>query len=274
VSFLGDVARWFREPGRWSGDEGIPHLAWQHLQITLAAMLVAAVLAVTIGVVLGHYRRGGAVAVNVANVGRALPTLAILILAVLVIGNRPRAFPLSLVGSVPVWISLVLLAIPPMLINSYVAIAEIDPEIREAASGMGLDGRQLLLHVELPLATPLIMAGVRTSAVAVVATATLAAYVGFGGLGRPVVDGFATFDRVETFAGALLVAVFALLVELVLALVQRLLTPRGLRRGVHSVGRRASPAGRAGDDGAGSTTAVGTTSEPGSAATAARGRQV
>lgn len=229
MSFWGDVWSFFTDGENWTGDEGIPNLALEHLQITVAAMVVAAAFAITLGVVLGHFRRGGIVIVNLANVGRAVPTFAILILAVLVLGAKPPSFPLSLTGSVPVWIALVLLAIPPMLTNSFVAVAEIDPEVREAARGMGLNGRQQLSRVELPMGVPLIMAGVRTSAVAVVATATLAAYVGFGGLGRYIIDGFATYNNPKVFAGALLVAVFALLVELFLSFVQRLLTPRGMR---------------------------------------------
>ncbi len=229
MTFWGDVWSFFTSSENWSGDEGIPTLALEHLQIVVASMVVASVIAITLGVVLGHFRKGGVVLVNLANVGRAVPTFAILILAVLVIGNKDRGFPLSLTGSIPVWIALVLLAIPPMLTNSYVAVAETDPEVREAARGMGLNGRQQLARGVLPMGVPLIMAGVRTSAVAVVATATLAAYVGFGGLGRYVIDGFATFNNPKVFAGALLVAVFALIVEVLLALVQRVITPRGMR---------------------------------------------
>lgn len=232
MGLAADVYDFLTDPDNWSGDEGIPSLFLEHLQISLWAMVVAAAIALPIGVLVGHYRRGGALAVNVANMGRAIPTFGLLLLFVIWIGNRPQPFPLSLPGNLPVFLVLVALAIPPMLTNSYVAIAEIDPEVKEAARGMGLNGRQMLARVELPLGVPLIMAGVRISAVAVVATATIAAFVGFGGFGRYIIDGFKQSNgEPKLWAGALLVAFFALAVEGVLALVQRWLTPAGLRAG-------------------------------------------
>lgn len=228
-SFLGQVWDWFTDGDHWSGDEGIPHLLAQHLQVCAAALLVAALVALPIGLVLGHLRRGGAVAVNVANIGRAVPSFALLIIAVQLWGIGDPGFPLGWVGSLPTWICLVALALPPILANAYVGMSQVDDDVREAAVGMGMPGREVLRRVELPMAMPVVMAGVRTAAVAVVATATLAAITGFGGLGRYVWDGIRTGDDVQLFAGALLVALLAIAVELVLAGVQRLLVPRGMR---------------------------------------------
>ncbi len=235
MSFLQDVLRWFSNGDHWRGNEGIPHLVVQHLEISAVSLVVAALVALPIGLVLGHLRRGGF----------AVPSLAILLLAVLAfgVGNPPAVLRGIGIGSIPTFIALVLLAIPPMLTNTYVGMANVDAELRETARGMGMNGGQVLRRVELPVAMPLIMAGVRTSAVAVVATATLAAYVGWGGLGRYIIDGMAVSDNVRVFAGALLVAVLAIVVELALAGVQRLVVSRGLRAGVGPVERvREQPA--------------------------------
>jgi osmoprotectant transport system permease protein len=227
-SFLSDVGSFLSDGANWSGPEGIPTLVLQHLQLTFVSVLLAAAVALPIGVTLGHLRKGGALAINVANVGRALPALALLILGVEWFGIAEPSGLLAPIRSVPAFIAMFALAVPPMLANSYVAVAQVDDEIREAARGMGMNGNQVLWRVELPMALPLIMAGVRTAAVAVVATATLAAYVDAGGLGRYIVDGFAVQDNVKVFAGGLLVALVAIFVELTLALVQRRLVSKGL----------------------------------------------
>lgn len=231
MSFFADVWDWFGDGANWTGEEGISNLTLEHVQVSAAAMFVAVLLALPVGLVLGHLRRGGIVAINVSNVGRAIPSLGLLIVAALIWGvfDTPTGF--GWVGSFPVFIALTALAIPPMITNTYVGMANIDADVREAASGMGMNGRQVLSRVELPIALPLIMAGVRTAAVGVVATATLAALVSFGGLGRLIWDGFRAQDYPKMFAGALLVAVLAILVELALALLQRAIVSRGLRRG-------------------------------------------
>jgi osmoprotectant transport system permease protein len=229
VNFLGNVFDFLTNNDQWHGNESIPRLAGQHLQLTIVSVLVAALLALPIGVVLGHVRTGGAIAVNIANIGRALPAFALLILAVQWVGIGDPTGVLTPVQSVPAFIAMVALAAPPMLANAYVGMASVDDEIRESARGMGMNGRQMIWRVELPNAVPLIMAGVRTAAVAVVATATLAAYVDSGGFGRYIVDGFAVNDNVKVFAGGFLVALLAILVELVLALVQRAITSPGIR---------------------------------------------
>lgn len=231
MGFLGDVWGFLTDPQNWQGDEGIPTLFLQHLQLTVVSVTVAAAIALPIGVVLGHLRKGGAVAINVANVGRALPALALLILGVQIFGIGDPTGILTPVLSIPAFIAMVALAIPPMVANAYVGVSGVDDDVREAARGMGMHGRQVLWRVELPMSLPLVMAGVRTAAVAVVATATLAAYVDAGGFGRYIVDGFAVQDNVKVFVGGFLVALLAVAVELLLSLVQRLLVSRGLQAG-------------------------------------------
>jgi osmoprotectant transport system permease protein len=228
VNFLSDVASFLTDGANWSGDEGIPTLFLQHLQLTVVSVAFAALIAVPIGVVVGHVRRGGALAVNLANVGRALPALALLILAVQVVGvGKPEGL-LRVVQSVPAFVAMVALAVPPMVANSYVGVSGIDDDVRQAARGMGMSGRQVLVRVELPLAMPLIWAGVRTATIAVVGTATLAAIVDSGGLGRYIVDGLATFNQVKVFAGGLLVALLAIGLEVLLAGIQRRFVSPGL----------------------------------------------
>ena len=178
---------------------------------------------------LGHVRTGGAIAINIANVGRALPALALLILAVQWFGISEPTGILTPVHSIPAFVAMLALAIPPMLANTYVGVAGVDEDMREAGRGMGMRRRQMVFQVEIPMAMPLIMAGVRTATVAVVATATLAAYVDAGGLGRYIIDGFAVQDTVRVFVGGILVALLALGLDFVLAALERRLVSRGLR---------------------------------------------
>jgi osmoprotectant transport system permease protein len=237
MDFLGDVVDWFRDGSHWSGEDGVIHRLAEHVQISLVSLLIAAAIALPIGIVLGHLRRGGLVAINVSNVGRALPTLAVLILFVQIFGIDEPPGVLAFTASLPTLIALVALAIPPMLTNAYVGMTDVDSDVRESATGMGMSGPQQLVRVELPIALPLIMAGVRTAAVAVVATATLAAYIGWGGLGRFIIDGLSTQDNVQVFAGAVLVALLSVVVEFILAGVQRVVVSRGLRVGRERVER-------------------------------------
>ena len=211
MNFLGRVVDWFTTAAHWQGDTGVPHRLLEHMQISLAAVLTAALIALPIGVGLGHLRRGGVLATNVANVGRALPSLALLIVFQGIFG----------IGTKTAYAAMVALALPPMLTNSYVGMRDVDRDVREAAKGMGMSGRQTLWRVELPMAAPLILAGVRTAAVNVIATATLAAIVAGGGLGRFIVDGLAQQDSPQVFAGALLVAVLSIVTDAVLGWIQR-----------------------------------------------------
>jgi osmoprotectant transport system permease protein len=226
---ISDVFDFLTNGDQWHGKEGIPTLTMQHLQLTVVSVLIAALIALPIGVVLGHVRTGGVIAVNIANIGRALPALALLILAVQWAGIGDPTGILTPVQSIPAFIAMVALAAPPMLANAYVGMASVDDEIRESARGMGMNGRQMIWRIELPNAMPLVMAGVRTATVAVVATATLAALVDAGGLGRYIVDGKAVQDNAKVFAGGLLVALLALALDGLLALVQRAITSPGIR---------------------------------------------
>lgn len=229
MSFFGDVFDFLTSSDQWHGNESIPRLLGQHVQLTVVSVLVAALVALPIGIVLGHVRTGGAIAVNIANIGRALPAFALLILSVQWVGIGDPTGILTPVQSVPAFIAMFALAVPPMLANAYVGMASVDDEIRESARGMGMNGRQMIWRVELPNAVPLVMAGVRTATVAVVATATLAALVDSGGFGRYIIDGIAVNDNAKVFAGGLLVALLAIAFELLLALVQRVVTSPGLR---------------------------------------------
>ena len=219
MPFLGNVVRWFANPAHWAGTDGIPNRLAEHVQLSVESVLIGAVIALPAGIALGHYGRFGNLAMNISNVGRAVPSFAVLVIAFQIFG----------LGDVPIVLALTALAIPPMVTNSYVALQEVDRDIREAARGMGYRELALALRVELPLAVPLIMAGVRTSAVQVVATATLAAIIAGGGFGRYVIDGLAQQDYTKLFAGALLVALLALATEFSLSVLERVLVPRGIR---------------------------------------------
>lgn len=224
MSFPIAVAAWLADPAHWQGSDGIPTRVLEHLWMSGAALAGAVLLALPLGILLGHTGRGGLLAINVANIGRALPSLAFLALAL------PVAFSLGLgLGFWPTMFALVPLGIPPILTNAYVAIQEVDRDLVAVARGLGMREWQVLRTTELPLATPLIIAGVRNAAVAIVATATLGALVASGGLGRYIVDGLARQDQERLFVGALLVALVALLTEAAFALVERRLAPRGLR---------------------------------------------
>lgn len=219
---------YLRDQARWRGNDGITVRLLEHVQISFVAVIAAVLLAVPISLWLGHKRRFGLLVINVSNVGRAVPSFAIL-----VVGNQLMGLDEKpVIGLVSVFVALLALAIPPIVTNTYVGISEVPDDVRDAARGMGLSEGQILRRVEIPLAIPLIMAGIRTTAVQVVATATIAAQLGAGGLGRYIIDGFATRSTggfVKVIVGALLVALLALATELVLGLAQRALTPKGLR---------------------------------------------
>ena len=218
MNVVNEVIAWLTDPAQWSGPDGIPVRTLQHIWYSLLAAGIAAAIALPIGVYIGHTGRGATFAVNLTNLGRAIPSLGIIILMFTVFGF----------GVAPVLITLFALAIPPIVTNSYIGVRSVDPDVRQAAEGMGMRGRQVLWQVELPMAMPLIMAGIRTSAVQVVATATLAAFVGLGGLGRYLIDGLAQRDLAEVVGGAILVAVLSLLTELALGRVQTMVVSKGL----------------------------------------------
>jgi osmoprotectant transport system permease protein len=218
MDIVTDVISWLTDPSQWSGTDGIPVRTLQHLYYSLLATVIAAAIALPIGITIGHTGRGGLVAVNLTNLGRAIPSLGIIILMFTLVGF----------GVIPILVALIALAIPPIVTNSYIGVSSVDRDVREAAEGMGMRGRQVLWQVELPVAMPLIMAGIRTSTVQVVATATLAAFVGLGGLGRYLIDGLSQRDLPQVVGGAILVAVLSLATELVLGRVQTLVVSKGL----------------------------------------------
>jgi len=220
VHFLSQLAGWFTNGDHWQGSGGVPHRVIEHLSMSGAAMLAALVLALPVSLVLGHTGRGGFLAINISNIGRAVPSFAILVLGEQVLG----------IGAKPAFVALVALAVPPIVTNTYTAIRQVDPDLRDAARGMGMTGGQILRRVEWPVAVPLIFAGIRTAGVQVVATATLAAVIAWGGLGRYIIDGIAQRDHIQVFAGALLVVVLSALTEVGLGTLQRAVTPAGLRK--------------------------------------------
>lgn len=219
-----DVVRqafvWLNDPLNWRGPGGVPELVAEHLGMSAVAVGLAAAVALPLGIWLGHRGRGGGLTVLVSNATRALPTLALLYVFAttgLGFGNRPTVLAAAL------------FAVPPILSNAFTGVREVDPAARDAALGMGMSGRRSLATVELPLALPLIGAGLRTAAVQVVATVPLAALVGGGGLGTIIISGFANRRFGEVLAGGVLVAALCLLVEGVLAAGQRALTPAPMR---------------------------------------------
>jgi osmoprotectant transport system permease protein len=224
VSFLFEVLAWLTAPEHWVGSDGIPNRIGEHLLLSSLTVVVAVLIALPIGVIFGHTGRGGFVAINIANLGRALPSLALLALML------PAALSLKLgLGFWPTFFALVPLGIPPVMTNSYVAVRGVDRDVVEAARGMGLREREVLSRVELPIAAPLIIAGVRNAAVAIVATATLGALVAGGGLGRYIVDGLARQDYPRLFVGAVLVALLSICVELAFGVLERVAVSSGLR---------------------------------------------
>ncbi len=199
----------------WSGPDGLPMRVLEHLGYTGLSVVVAALIALPIGLRIGHTGRGGALAATLANTWRALPTLGVVVLVF-------RLEPLSIW---PVLAALAIIAIPPILLNAEAGIRSVDPRVRDAARAMGMTGWQALWRVEVPLALPLILAGFRSATGQVVATATIAAFVGLGGLGRPIIDGYAARDIATITEGALAVALLALALEGGFALLQRVLGP-------------------------------------------------
>ncbi|MHC8420267.1 ABC transporter permease [Streptomyces sp. NB004] len=211
---------WLADPAHWPGENGITHRLVQHLVLTVVCLVVSCLIALPVALVLGHLGRGGALAVNLSNIGRAVPTFAVLVLLLLT--------PVGRWGEGPTVVALVLFAVPPLLTNAYVGMREVDRGVVQAARGMGMTGRQMLFRVELPLALPLVMNGVRIAAVQLVATATIAALAGGGGLGRIITAGFNLASTPQVVAGAVLVAALALVVEGLFELAERL-SPRWAR---------------------------------------------
>ena len=228
MEFFGDVLDWFTESGRWLGDDGIIPLGVEHLWLTIVPMMIALVATLPLAVWMGHRRIGQFWANAVVNVGRAVPSFGLLVLAFVVIAQTELSIEFW-----PAVIALIALAIPPIFTNSYTAIASIDPATVEAARGMGLTDREVLWGIEVPMGTPVILAGVRISLIQVLATVPLAAVVGpTGGYGQYVVRGFAQGRAgvVEAFSGALLIAILTLAVDRLYTVAERRLLPDGVKR--------------------------------------------
>lgn len=220
------MIRWLNDPLNWTMSGGILDQLASHLQYALIAVVIALVLALPAGLLIGHTGRGRWI-VSAANVLRALPVVGLLILLYVMVAPHIHSRG-DAVYLVPTEIVLVLLAIPPILSNTYAGVQNVDPAVRDAAAGMGMRGGQVVRQVELPNALPLILSGIRSATLQVIATATVAAYLGLGGLGRFVYDGQASQDFAQRNAGALLVALLAVVADLVLALVQRYAVSRGV----------------------------------------------
>lgn len=216
---------WLADPTHWAGPNGIPARLQEHTAVSGVSLVIAVAVALPLGLAIGHSGRFGTLAVNLANLGRALPSLAVIALAIPV---TVLADPVMGGTVYPTVVAMVVLAVPPILVNAYAGVREVDPDLVEAARGMGLREVQILARIEIPLALPVITAGLRSAGVQIVATATLGAIFGFGGLGRYLVDGIAQRDDGQIFGGVVLVASLALLVEGAFALAQARLTSPGL----------------------------------------------
>jgi osmoprotectant transport system permease protein len=219
VNFVNETATWLTNPASWDGPNAIPARLAEHVEMSLLVMLIAIAIALPTGLYIGHARRGVTLAVGLANIGRAVPTFALMG----IIAPFTQAIdPGNGFGLYPTLLAMIILAIPPILVNTYAGVSEVDRDLIEAARGMGFRDGQILRTIEIPLALPVILGGIRSAAVQVIATTTLGAIFGIGGLGRFVVDGIAQNDDGMLFGGVVLVAGLAMLSEILLSQVQRL----------------------------------------------------
>lgn len=216
-----ETFRWLTDAASWTGPRGVLARSLEHLWISLVPLVAAMAVAIPAGVLAGHHRRGQAVGAAISNLGRAVPSLALLVFGLLL---SVRVLGLGF-SFWPIVFTLFFLALQPLFTNSYTAVREADPALLEAARGQGLSERDVLLAVELPVASPVILTAVRITAVQVVATAPLGALAAGGGLGRFIIDGFGQKDDGQMLGGVVLVAVFALLVELAITRLERRVVP-------------------------------------------------
>jgi osmoprotectant transport system permease protein len=228
------IAAFFTDQSQWTGETGIPNRLFEHLYISGSAILLALIIAIPLGLYIGHTNRGSSLAINLANIGRAIPSYAMMVIPLPltltlapILGYSP-SFGLVFL---PIFIAMTFLAIPPLLVSTYAGLRSVDRDLIEAGRGMGLSERQILARVEIPLASSIIVGGLRTATLQVIATATIGAILGGGGLGRFIFDGLLQGEAGYPFiyGGAILVAGLAIGVDLILAGVQRRLTPRALR---------------------------------------------
>jgi osmoprotectant transport system permease protein len=220
MNILAGILDWLTRAEHWSGPNGIPQRLLEHLGYSALALGIAALVALPLGLWIGHTGRFAFLVVNLANAGRALPTVGVLVLVVALVG----------IGFTPVLVALVVLAVPPILLNTFEGVRSLDPTIPAAARGMGMRERQILLRAELPVALPAILLGLRTAAVQIVSTATIAAYVSLGGLGRFVFDGLQRGQYDVVAGGAVLVGLLAVASEGLFTLLMITLVSPGVRR--------------------------------------------
>jgi len=220
-----EILEFLSEPSTWSGPGSIWVRLFEHTWVSLAATAIAIALVLPLGLWLGHTRRGDAIATAVVNIGRAIPSFGILVLSVIVLVE----LGVRILTPWPLLVALIALAAPPIFTNTIAAIHGVPPSTVEAARGMGLSESGVLRTVEMPLASPVIVEGVRIAFVQVIATATLGALTAWGGLGRFIVDGFAQQDQGELVVGAVLVALLAVAAEFGMSRLQKAATPRGVR---------------------------------------------
>ncbi|MER5791544.1 ABC transporter permease [Streptomyces sp. NPDC001980] len=221
MNVLNFIHAFFSDSSHWHGYDGIPTRLWEHIQYSLEALAYAAVIGLPIGLITGHYGRGGNTLALIATAGRALPSFGLLVLMFIWLGF----------GMLPVMIPLVILAVPPILVTTYEAMRSVDPSPVDAARGMGMPEARVLFQVELPVALPLILSGLRSAAIQIVSTATIAAYVSLGGLGRYIIDGLYQKNYEKVVGGATLVAAMALATLGIFWAIARLTVSPGVRRG-------------------------------------------
>jgi osmoprotectant transport system permease protein len=232
---MGDVIAFFTDPAQWTGTSGIPNRLLEHLVISGLSILLATLIAIPIGLYIGHTNRASGLAINLANIGRAIPSYAMMVI--------PLPFTLSLapvlgydpgfgLTFLPIFLAMTFLAIPPLLVGTYAGLRSVDRDLIEAGRGMGLRERQILGRIEIPIASSIIVGGFRTATLQVIATATIGAILGGGGLGRFIFDGLnqGLAGRTSIYAGAIMVAALAIGVDSLLAFLQTRLTPRALRK--------------------------------------------
>jgi osmoprotectant transport system permease protein len=229
MDLIARTAAWLLDASHWGGANGIPARLLEHVGLSAASLVIALAIALPLGLWIGHTGRFTWLAVNSTNLWRALPSLAVIAIVL------PITAPLDPQAGFKIYptvAAMIVLALPPILVNAHAGVAGVDRDLVEGGRGQGLSERQILTRLELPLAVPVIVAGIRSGAVQIIATATLGAIFGFGGLGRYLVDGFAQFSRggdAQMLAGAILVAALVIATEAAFAVLQRLLTPRALR---------------------------------------------
>ena len=237
MNLVSATAAWLADPANWTGLGAIPQRLAEHIGLSLISLAIAVAIALPAGLFIGHTRRGAQLAANLANIGRAIPSLAVIGILIPITSAIDPQLGFKVY---PTLVAMVVLAVPPILVNAEAGIRGVDPELVESARAMGMREGQVLRSVEIPVALPVVLTGLRSAATQIVATMTLGAIFGSGGLGRYLVEGIAQNDDGKIFGGVVLVAGLALVTEALFAVAQRAATSPGLRRA--DVSRRAAPA--------------------------------